>query len=141
VVCRPHGNYPERCNSLIFAAGGHSAGQLTHYAAVSPRSNIPIQRYSLSFVAVSYAASLGIDINNSANARGDSMTVRIERLERLFVFNGVKLPDPNPDFTVEQVRDMYVNTYPELATAAVEGPTPVNGSMQYTFVRAIGAKG
>jgi PRTRC genetic system protein C len=36
---------------------------------------------------------------------------------------------------------MYVNTYPELATAAVEGPTPVNGAMQYTFVRAIGAKG
>jgi PRTRC genetic system protein C len=54
------------------------------------------------------------------------MAVRIERLERQFVFSGVKLPDPNPDFTVEQVRDMYVNTYPELATAAVEGPTPVN---------------
>jgi PRTRC genetic system protein C len=69
------------------------------------------------------------------------MAVRIERLERLFVFNGVKLPDPNPNFTVEQVRDMYVNTYPELATAAVEGPTPINGAMQYTFVRAIGAKG
>jgi PRTRC genetic system protein C len=69
------------------------------------------------------------------------MAMTIERLERLFVFNGVKLPDPNPDFTVEQVRDMYVNTYPELATAAVEGPTPVNGAMQYTFVRAIGAKG
>jgi PRTRC genetic system protein C len=69
------------------------------------------------------------------------MAVTIERLERLFVFNGVKLPDPNPDFTVEQVRDMYVNTYPELATAALEGPTPVNGAMQYTFTRAIGAKG
>ncbi|MBZ5490271.1 MAG: PRTRC system protein C [Acidobacteriia bacterium] len=69
------------------------------------------------------------------------MAVIIERLERLFVFNGVKLPDPNPDFTVEQVRDMYVNTYPELATAAVEGPTPVNGAMEYKFVRAIGAKG
>jgi PRTRC genetic system protein C len=55
------------------------------------------------------------------------MAIRIERLERLFLFNGVKLPDPNPDFTVEQVRDMYVNTYPELATAAVEGPTPAKG--------------
>jgi PRTRC genetic system protein C len=58
------------------------------------------------------------------------MAVRLERLERLFVFDGVKLPDPNPELTVEQVRDMYVNTYPELATAAVEGPTPVNGAMQ-----------
>src|SRR5882762_9294739 len=47
------------------------------------------------------------------------MTVKIEKLERVFLFNGVKLPDPSPDFTVEQVRDTYVNTYPELATAAV----------------------
>ena len=30
------------------------------------------------------------------------MAVRIEGLERLFVFNGVKLPDPSPDFTVDQ---------------------------------------
>jgi len=44
-------------------------------------------------------------------------------------------------FTVEQVRDTYVNTYPELATAAIEGPSPVNGAMEYTFTRAIGAKG
>jgi PRTRC genetic system protein C len=36
---------------------------------------------------------------------------------------------------------MYVNTYPELATAAVEGPTAVNGAMQYVFTRAVGAKG
>ena len=69
------------------------------------------------------------------------MTLRIEKLERVFMFNGVKLPDPNPDFTVEQVRDMYVNTYPELATAAPEGPTPVDGAIEYKFIRAIGAKG
>ena len=69
------------------------------------------------------------------------MSVKIEALGRVFLFNGVKLPDPNPDFSVEQVRDIYVNTYPELATAAIEGPTPGQGAMQYTFVRAIGAKG
>jgi PRTRC genetic system protein C len=55
------------------------------------------------------------------------MTVKIEKLERVFLFNGSKLPDVNPEFSVEQVRDVYVNTYPELATAAVEGPTPMNG--------------
>lgn len=69
------------------------------------------------------------------------MAVKVEKLERVFLFNGAKLPDPSPEFTVEQVRDMYVNTYPELATAAIEGPTPVDGSMQYTFTRAVGAKG
>jgi PRTRC genetic system protein C len=69
------------------------------------------------------------------------MPVHVAKLERVFVFNGTKLPDPNPAFTVEQVRDMYVNTYPDLATAVVEGPSPVNGIMQYTFTRAVGAKG
>ena len=69
------------------------------------------------------------------------MALKVETLKRIFLFSGVKLPDPNPGFTVEQVRDIYVNTYPELATAAVEGPSPVDGTMQYTFTRAIGAKG
>jgi len=69
------------------------------------------------------------------------MTVKIEKLERVFLFNGSKLPDTNPEFSVEQVRDMYVNTYPELATAVVERPTPINGTMQYVFTRAVGAKG
>jgi PRTRC genetic system protein C len=59
----------------------------------------------------------------------------------VFLFNGSKLLDANPEFSVEQVRDMYVNTYPELATAAIEGPTPVNGTLQYVFTRAVGAKG
>jgi PRTRC genetic system protein C len=69
------------------------------------------------------------------------MAVEVKKLERVFLFNGAKLPDPNPEFTIEQVRDMYVNSIPELATAAVEGPSPVNGTMQYTFTRAVGAKG
>ena len=69
------------------------------------------------------------------------MTVKVEKLERIFLFNGAKLPDPTPEFSVEQVRDIYVNPYPELATAAIEGPTPFNGVMQYVFARAVGAKG
>ncbi len=67
--------------------------------------------------------------------------VKVKTLERSFVFNGVKLPDPGPELSVEQVRDIYVATYPELATAGVEGPSPVGGAMQYTFTRSIGPKG
>jgi PRTRC genetic system protein C len=67
--------------------------------------------------------------------------LKVETLTREFAYNGVKLPDPNPELSVEEVRDMYVATYPELATAAVEGPSPVNGRMQYTFTRAVGVKG
>jgi PRTRC genetic system protein C len=67
--------------------------------------------------------------------------LKVNPLERAFVFNGVKLPDPGPDLPIELVRDMYVAAYPELATASVEGPSPVNGVMQYTFTRSIGPKG
>ncbi len=67
--------------------------------------------------------------------------VKVEVLERSFCYQGTRLPDPDPTMTVEQVRDVYVNTYPELATAAVEGPSPMNGRLEYTFTRAVGAKG
>jgi PRTRC genetic system protein C len=67
--------------------------------------------------------------------------ITIQSLERAFEYNGLRLPDPDPSMTIEQVRDVYVTTYPELATAAVEGPSTVNGRLQYTFVRSVGAKG
>ena len=67
--------------------------------------------------------------------------IKVETLRRTFSYNGITLPDPNSQFTPEQVREMYVTTYPELATAAIEGPRPVDGGMEYTFTRAVGAKG
>lgn len=67
--------------------------------------------------------------------------INVEPLERSFSYLGTRLPDPDPSMTVEQVRDLYCNTYPELATAAVEGPSPVDGRLEYTFIRAVGAKG
>ena len=67
--------------------------------------------------------------------------INVSELSRVFIFNGAKLPDPGPQLSVEEVRSIYVNTYPELATATIEGPAPVNGTMQYTFVRAVGVKG
>jgi PRTRC genetic system protein C len=69
------------------------------------------------------------------------MTIKVEKLEREFVFDGKTLPDPNPDMAVEQVREMYIPAHPEITTATVTGPEPVNGKMRYTFSRAIGAKG
>jgi PRTRC genetic system protein C len=67
--------------------------------------------------------------------------IDVRELARVFVFNRAKLPDPGPQLSVEEVRSMYVNTYPDLATATIEGPAPIDGTMQYTFVRAVGAKG
>jgi PRTRC genetic system protein C len=69
------------------------------------------------------------------------VVMEVHRLEREFVYNGVKLPDTTPTMTPEQVRDTYTHLYPEMATAAIEGPDTVAGKLVYKFVRAIGAKG
>ncbi len=67
--------------------------------------------------------------------------MKVRALPREFVYNGVKLPDPNPQMNVEQVRDTYAPAYPELNTAAIEGPETAGDKIVYRFVRAVGAKG
>jgi PRTRC genetic system protein C len=63
------------------------------------------------------------------------------RLLREFAYNGIKLPDPNPEMSLEQVREVYSPAYPELTTAAIEGPEVTGETVVYRFVRAVGAKG
>jgi PRTRC genetic system protein C len=62
-------------------------------------------------------------------------------LSRCFEFNGVKLPDPNPQLSVEEVRALYAHQYPDIATAVVTGPETVGDKLVYRFTRAIGTKG
>lgn len=62
-------------------------------------------------------------------------------LSRSFTYNGVKLPDPDPRITPEEVKIIYSHQYPELATAAITGPEASREHLQYSFVRAIGTKG
>ncbi len=50
-------------------------------------------------------------------------------LSRSFTCNGVKLPDPDPRITPEEVKTIYSHQYPELATAAVTGPEIVAGEV------------
>ena len=60
---------------------------------------------------------------------------------REFSFNGVKLPDPDPNLSPEQVRSVLATMYPDIATASITGPEAVGDKLRYNFVRAIGAKG
>jgi len=62
-------------------------------------------------------------------------------MSRSFTYNGVKLPDPDPRMTPEEVKVVYSHQYPELATAAINGPDVSGENLQYSFVRAIGTKG
>ena len=60
---------------------------------------------------------------------------------REFSFNGVRLPDPDPKLSPEQVRSVLATMYPDIATASITGPEAVGDKLRYNFVRAIGAKG
>ncbi len=62
-------------------------------------------------------------------------------LRRSFSFQSLKLPDPNPKLTAEEVRSFYSALYPDLATAAISGPEAVGDKLVFRFERAIGTKG
>ena len=68
-------------------------------------------------------------------------TLKTTLLPREFVYNGAKIPDPNPAMPVEQVRELLTAAYPEIATASITGPEDAGRVLRYTFNRAIGSKG
>lgn len=67
--------------------------------------------------------------------------MQIQELQREFKYNSVKLPDPNPQFTLMQVRDFFSTVYPEIISADIEGPDVVGNKNVYSFRRAVGTKG
>ena len=68
-------------------------------------------------------------------------TLKAEALLREFNYNGVRIPDPAPQMSVEQVREMLSPSFPEIATASLTGPEDTGTVLRYTFSRAIGSKG
>ena len=69
------------------------------------------------------------------------MAIQVTGLERSFSYNGVSLPDPGAALTLEQVRDVYSAAFPEIVSAAIEGPEQKNGKLLYVFRKAVGSKG
>jgi PRTRC genetic system protein C len=70
------------------------------------------------------------------------MALTATAIKREFVFNGTKFPDPNPEASIDTVRDILANTHSEIATAAIDGPNSKPGGIQsYTFVKSVGTKG
>jgi len=67
--------------------------------------------------------------------------MQIQELIRTFKYNSVKLADPNPAFTLVQVRDFFANIYPEIISADIEGPEVIGNANVYSFRRAVGTKG
>ena len=70
-----------------------------------------------------------------------NITMTIETMVREFRYDEVRLPDPNPRLSVDEVRTAFSATYPEIATAALTGPEAVGNKLVYHFTKAIGTKG
>ena len=69
------------------------------------------------------------------------MSITAIALTRVFKYAGMTLPDPGEEMSPTQVRDHYVNSMGELASAAVEGPKISGDIATYEFVRAVRDKG
>lgn len=67
--------------------------------------------------------------------------MKVEQLTREFSYNGLTLADPGAQMSPEQVRDVYSAAYPEITSAAIEGPERKGTKLVYTFKRAVGTKG
>jgi PRTRC genetic system protein C len=81
----------------------------------------------------------GIDsnsVNDNNNNKGE-ITMTIETMNREFRYDNLRLPDPNPSLTVEEVRTAFAATYPEIVTAAITGPEAVGNKLVYHFAKAI----
>lgn len=63
------------------------------------------------------------------------------KLPREFRYNNIELEDPGPQHDAVDVRNLYSATYPEIVSAAIEGPELKDGKRVYTFRRAVGTKG
>jgi len=68
-------------------------------------------------------------------------SLKTTQLHREFYYNGIRIPDPGPALSVDQVRDLFTPNYPEIATASVSGPEDTGSMLRYSFSRAIGSKG
>jgi PRTRC genetic system protein C len=69
------------------------------------------------------------------------MALQASALPREFLYQGSRIPDPEPKMSVEQIRELLTPSYPEIATATMTGPEDTGTALRYTFSRAIGSKG
>jgi PRTRC genetic system protein C len=67
--------------------------------------------------------------------------MQISAVKRVFRYSGLTLPDPEPRYSPDEVRQFYARQHPELTTAVVEGPQFKADTQEFTFRKAAGTKG
>jgi len=101
----------------------------------------PLLRRIISLTVARFFKNLSRNFSNSVNLQGLKIIMTIETMVREFRYDEIRLPDPNPRLSVDEVRTAFSATYPEIATAAVTGPEAVGNKLVYHFAKAIGTKG
>ena len=61
-------------------------------------------------------------------------------MARVFVYDGREHPDPDPSLPVEEVKQVFADFFPEVATAEVR-TTQRDEDEVVEFVRRVGTKG
>jgi len=73
------------------------------------------------------------------------MALEVTNLKREFKFKKdgtmVTLPDPNEEFTVDEVLQFYGNQYPELTTATFDAPKIEGKTAVFSVKTTVGTKG
>ena len=69
------------------------------------------------------------------------MSVQTAALTRIFRYQALDLPDPDPSASPDEVKRLLSATYPELLSASIQGPALESGAWVYTFKRSVGTKG
>lgn len=64
----------------------------------------------------------------------------VKAFTREFWYDGVQLADPNPEMSIDDVRDLYSGTYAELTNATYKSET-VDDKKKYTFKATLGTNG
>ena len=59
---------------------------------------------------------------------------------RVFIYDGREVPDPDPSLSVEQVKAMMTDFFPELANAEVRESNQGEDTV-YELLRRVGTKG
>lgn len=73
------------------------------------------------------------------------MALEVTNLKRVFKFKKdgkfLELPDPNKDFTADDVIQFYSGQHPELTTCTIDGPKIEDDAAVYEFKTTVGTKG
>ena len=62
-------------------------------------------------------------------------------VDRVFMFNGTMLRDPDRAMSLDEVREFYAKDYPELNNGTISEAEPEEGRQVFKFKTSYGSKG